>query len=322
MIGRSAETSTPTIMFCGKDKKTCNRFRDIIKKSGILDGYPGFQTGTLTEEFRRCAGGGRKRNKASRRACSTTQVEVLTTRQRVASNARIEIPILHHEPPVTTLHHNLEFGDIAEGVKDGEQMHIGSPILQRQAILYSPSDIGPGMRIVMEGFPYASSPWRLATGGGFVRHRGSIYLATVAHAFFADVVDEFLTPPEDCDIEFELDENIGEEDIDHMRSYSVSLPPSVLDDETISRKTFSETSSEYDFDQRSTMMAWIMDGTAISTAASTLSEEPRPVVKPDGFCLPVGEHIILSKAGDQPGSLDYCLIEIESDALLNHHRLL
>ncbi|PMD14333.1 hypothetical protein NA56DRAFT_584055, partial [Hyaloscypha hepaticicola] len=36
MIGRSREESSPTIMFCGRDKNACNEVREMIKKSGIL----------------------------------------------------------------------------------------------------------------------------------------------------------------------------------------------------------------------------------------------------------------------------------------------
>jgi hypothetical protein len=56
MIGRTREDSVPTIMFCATDKRARNEIKQTIRSSGILDKYPGIQTGSCTEEFRHFAG--------------------------------------------------------------------------------------------------------------------------------------------------------------------------------------------------------------------------------------------------------------------------
>lgn len=45
MIGRLENTARPTIMFCSKDKASRKTIRDVIEKSGILNGYPGVGVG-------------------------------------------------------------------------------------------------------------------------------------------------------------------------------------------------------------------------------------------------------------------------------------
>jgi hypothetical protein len=90
---------------------------------------------------------------------------------------------LHDLPHTTTFGNDQEFWNVTEGVEDRQQTHIGTAAGAGKAILYSSSDTGPGMRILIQDFHGDSSPLRLATGGGFIDHRGSIFLTTVAHAF-------------------------------------------------------------------------------------------------------------------------------------------
>jgi hypothetical protein len=55
MIGRTPESSRPTIMFCGADKNSRKFVKDTVDKSGLLDKYPGVETGGCSQEFRRFA---------------------------------------------------------------------------------------------------------------------------------------------------------------------------------------------------------------------------------------------------------------------------
>jgi hypothetical protein len=451
MIGRSRKESAPTIMFCGRDKNACNKVKETIKKSRIMEKYPEFRTRSRTEEFRRYArrkvrpnakrNAKRKRRQPTVRTCSGSPAEVVSPLLHPLSDASSETALLHdqphtttyghdqefynvteiveycqrphigdaagagkailhsppdtrsqtpiphdqlhlatydhdqefcnllegvkdrqqtyigtaiaagkaiiHSPPDTrsetpTLHdrpHTVTFGhgqkscDIKEGVEDGQKTHIGTAVGAGKAILYSPSDTGPGMRIIIQGFHNDSSPLRPTTAGGFICHRGSIFLTTVAHAFHEDV-NASPSTPEDYDIEFEPDDDSEEEDeeehhTDPPSRCSVSLAPSELNDSTISisGRTFSDTASE--FEQSSTIFS-PTDHIINTSGANPFpagnpmvraqTRESAPLVKSDDLLLPVGEHIILSTPGSRAG-LDYCLIEIEANELLKSKQI-
>jgi hypothetical protein len=55
MIGSTRESSRPTVMFCSADKSARKTIKERIDKSGLLDKYPGFDTGGCSQEFRRFA---------------------------------------------------------------------------------------------------------------------------------------------------------------------------------------------------------------------------------------------------------------------------
>jgi hypothetical protein len=322
MIGRTRKESAPTIMFCGRDKNARIEVKEMIKKSGIMDRYPGFRVGSCTEEFQHYAR--RKRRRPTVQACSGSPVEVMRAIQHSPPDTRSETPILHDRPHITTCGHDQEFWNVTESVEDHQQTHIGTAAGAGKAILYSPSDTGPGMRILIHGFHDDPSLWRPATGGGFICHRGSIFLTTVAHAFFEDVVNALPSSPENCNIEFELDDHSEEEedDIEFSSRCSVSLAPSELDDSTISGRTFSDTTSEF---EQSPMIVSATDHMINASGANPFPArnpvvkaqtiEPSLLVKSNELLLPVGERIILSTTGSRPG-LDYCLIEIEANELL------
>jgi len=203
MIGRSREESAPTIMFCGRDKKALTEIKGLIKNSGIMDRYPGFRMGSRTEEFRHYARGKSRKRHKRRR------------------------------PNVRP----------CSGSPESHKTHIGAPVGAGEAIFYSPLDTGPGMRIFIQGFHGDSSIWRKATGGGFICHQGSTFLTTVAHAFRQDDVNALQTSPDNCNIEFELDGDSGDDDESSSR-YSFSVAPSESSDLTISGGPFSDTTSE------------------------------------------------------------------------------
>jgi peptide-N4-(N-acetyl-beta-glucosaminyl)asparagine amidase len=52
MIGPTPESSRPTVMFCGADKSSRNLIKETIDNSGLLDRYPGIETGGCSQEFR------------------------------------------------------------------------------------------------------------------------------------------------------------------------------------------------------------------------------------------------------------------------------
>jgi hypothetical protein len=299
----------------------------MIKKSGIMDKHPGFRIGSCTEEFRQYARRNRrKRRNPTAQTCSGSPVEVMRTMPHSPSDTRSETPILHDRPHITTYGHDQEFWNVTEGVEDCQQTHIGTAAGAGKAILYSPSNTGPGMRILIQGFHGDSSPMRPATGGGFICHRGFIFLTTVAHAFHEDVVNTFSNSPENCDVEFELDDDSEEDDIEPPSRSSVSLVPSELDDSTISGRTFSDTTSQF---EQSSMIISDPDH-MINTIENSFQarnpivreqiREPGLLVQSDDPLLPVGEHIILSTTGSRPG-LDYCLIEIEANELLKSKQI-
>lgn len=325
MIGRTPEESIPTIMFCGRDKNARTEVKKMIKTSGIMDRHPGFRIGSRTEEFQHYAR--RKRRKPAVQTCSGSPVEVTRAKQRPPSDTRSETPVLHDLPHTTTCGHDQEFWNVTEGVEDRQQTYTGTAAGAVKAILYSSSDTGPGMRILIQGFHGDSSPLRPATGGGFIDHRGSIFLTTVAHAFHDDLVNAPPRSPENCDIEFELNDDSEEEedDIEFLSRCSASHAPSELD--TISRRTFSDTTSEF---EQSSMIVSATDHMINASGANLVpvrnpmvraqTREPRLLVKSDDLLLPVGEHIILSTTGSRSG-LDYCLIEIEANELFNFKQL-
>jgi hypothetical protein len=55
MIGSTRQSSRPTVMFCSADKSARKTIKERIDKSGLLDKYPGFDTGGCSQEFRRFA---------------------------------------------------------------------------------------------------------------------------------------------------------------------------------------------------------------------------------------------------------------------------
>jgi hypothetical protein len=57
LIGFTRESSPPTIMFCGPNKSARNYVRKTVDESGLLDKYPGMETGSWAREFRHLAGG-------------------------------------------------------------------------------------------------------------------------------------------------------------------------------------------------------------------------------------------------------------------------
>jgi hypothetical protein len=338
MIGRTRKESVPTIMFCGIDKNARTEVKKMIKESGIMDRYPGFRIGSCTEEFQHYARRKRRKHrKPGVQTCSGSSVEVMRAIQHPPSDTKIETPILHDRLPISIRDHDQEFWNVTESVEDRQQTHIDTAAGGGKAILYSPSDIGPGMRILIQGVHGDSLSLRQATGGGFIRHRESIFLTTVAHAFHEDVVNAFPNSPENYDIEFELDddseeeeEGEGEDDIECSSTYSVSFAASEtseLDHSTISGRTFSDTTSGSEQSFTTVQAA----DQIINTSGANLSpvripgvsaqkREPGLLVKSDDLLLPVGEHIILSTTGSRP-SLDYCLIEVEANGLLKSKQI-
>ncbi|KAH8777933.1 hypothetical protein F5882DRAFT_463990 [Hyaloscypha sp. PMI_1271] len=343
MIGRNRQESAPTIMFCGRDKKALTEIKELIKNSGIMDRYPAFRMGSLTEEFRHFSRGkSRKRHKRRRRTvqpCSGPPEEGMRTIQQSLPETRIETQMLHNGEHITTFGHDKEFGNFIDGVEDRQQTHIGFPVGAGKAILYSPSDTGPGMKIFIRGFHGDSSLSRLATGGGFISHRGSTFLTTVAHAFCEDDVNALPTSPETCNIEFELDDESEEDDnMEYSSSYSCSVAPSESSDLTISGRIFSDTTSEASNltilattfsdttleSEQSPTISSAADDMAITSGGNMFPElnsvASRLLVKSNDLLLPVGEHYILSTTDRRPG-LDYCLIEIEANELLKSKQI-
>jgi hypothetical protein len=323
MIGRTPKELKPTLMFIGRDKNACNEVREMIKKSGIMDKYPGIRTGILTEEIRHYAKPKPKPKRRRRNSRVQTRpaspVEV-TTVPHTPSDTRAGIPISPNQLYFTTLRPDQECLDATDGIEDRQHTNIGIDTMTEKSILYSPSDTGPGMRLHIQGTDGDSSSLRPATGGGFICHRESIFLMTVAHAFHEDAWAELPNSAENCGIEFELDddgEEDEEEDIQSLSGYSVSES----DDRTISARTFSDTTSEF---EQSSMIGSVTDHLINNPAPDMLQvqtlvlrthrAEPRHLVKSDTLLLPVGD-IIHSRNGPRPG-LDYCLIEIEANILL------
>jgi hypothetical protein len=323
MIGRTREESAPTIMFCGRDKNARIEVKETIKKSGIMDRHPGVRIGSCTEEFQHYA-----RAEPTVPTCSGSPVEAMRAMQNFHSDTRSEIPILHDHPYSTTCSDDREFRNATEDVEDHQQTHIATAAGAAKAILYSASDAGPGMRILIRGFHGDSSSLRPATGGGFICHQGSTFLITVAHAFHEDAANALPSPPENCEFEFELDDDSEEEDYIEMSSRgSVSPEPSDMGDSTVSGITSSDTSSE--FDERSMIVSdtdHMLNRPGAhrfpvrNSIARAQTREQRLPVKSDDLLLPVGEHIILSTTGSRPG-LDYCLIEIEANKALKSKQL-
>lgn len=55
MIGATAQLSRPTVMFCSDDKISRTTVRNKVRESGLLEKYPGFDTGACSREFQRFA---------------------------------------------------------------------------------------------------------------------------------------------------------------------------------------------------------------------------------------------------------------------------
>jgi hypothetical protein len=329
MIGRTRKELIPTIMVCGIDKNARTHVEKMIKESKIMNRYPGFRIGNCTEEFQHYARRKRrKRRKPTVQICSGSSAEVMRAIQRLPSDTNIETTILR-DRLLNIRDIDQEFWNVTDG-EDSQETQVGTAAGGGNAILYSPSDIGPGMRILIQGFHGDSLSLRQATGGGFIRHRESIFLTTVAHAFHEDVVKAIPNPPENCDIEFELDGDSDveeEDDIELSSRCSVSFAPSELDRSTISGRTFSDTTSEFEQSittVQSTDQIINNSGANLSPVpirgVSAQKRELELLVKSDDLLLPVGEHIILSTTGSRP-SLDYCLIEVEANDLLNSKQI-
>ncbi|KAE9362690.1 hypothetical protein N431DRAFT_358279 [Stipitochalara longipes BDJ] len=321
MIGRSPKVSAPTIMFCGKDKNVRIEVKETIKKSGIMDKYPGFRLGSCAEEFQHYSEReGRKRHKSIVQKCSGPPVE-----QHSPPDSRCSTPTLRDRPYITAHGDEQGFRNVTKDVEDRQQEYIEAAAGAGKAILYSPSDMRAGMRIDIQGFHGDSSSLRPATCGGFIYHQGSIYLTTVAHAFYGDDVKALPSSLSNGHIEFELDDHSdGEDDKELSSRCSASFVPSEFGDSTISGNTFSDTTSEF---ERSPMIV-SATGHMINTSSTNVfsaqnsmlraqTREPRVLVNSNDLLLlgSVEEHLIPSTTGRRPG-LDYCLIEIEAKHLL------
>lgn len=55
MIGATVQSSRPTLMFCSENKTSRTIVRNKVVESGILEKYPGFDTGACSREFQRFA---------------------------------------------------------------------------------------------------------------------------------------------------------------------------------------------------------------------------------------------------------------------------